>query len=87
MHPNEQLLETFYSAFARLDPDTMAQCHAPAAAAGQAHWEAHDRFSATGRRVHNVIDGGFTFTPQGRIATPSDRFDFWAWARRKQGGH
>lgn len=29
MHPNEQTLEKFYSAFARLDPDTMAQCYAP----------------------------------------------------------
>src|SRR5688572_18789198 len=28
MHPNEQTLEKFYSAFARLDPDSMAQCYA-----------------------------------------------------------
>lgn len=130
MHPNEQTLEKFYSAFARLDPDTMAQCYAPDASfddeafslrgheqvtgmwhmlcdatqakgrdvwkldysdlkadasAGQAHWEVHYRFSATGRMVHNVIDGRFTFTPQGLIATHRDRFDFWAWARQALG--
>src|SRR4051812_11573192 len=28
MHPNEQTLVTFYDAFGRLDPDTMAQCYA-----------------------------------------------------------
>lgn len=48
---------------------------------GQAHWEAHYRFSATGRMVHKVIDGRFTFNPQGLIATHSDRFNFWAWSR------
>jgi len=130
MHPNEQTLEKFYSAFARLDPDTMAQCYAPDAsfddeafslrgheqvtgmwhmlcdatrakgrdvwqldysdvqadaAGGQAHWEAHYRFSATGRMVHNVINGRFTFTPQGLIATHRDRFDFWTWARQALG--
>ena len=29
MHPNEDTLNKFYAAFARLDPDTMAQCYAP----------------------------------------------------------
>ena len=28
---------------------------------GKAHWEADYRFSATGRLVHNVIDGVFEF--------------------------
>ena len=28
MHPNQQSIESFYSAFARLDADTMAQCYA-----------------------------------------------------------
>lgn len=130
MHPNEQTLEKFYSAFARLDSDTMAQCYAPDASfddeafslrgheqvtgmwhmlcdatkakgrdvwkleysgiqadatGGQAHWEAHYRFSTTGRMVHNIIDGKFTFTPQGLIATHRDRFDFWAWSRQALG--
>lgn len=130
MHPNEQTLEKFYSAFARLDSDTMAQCYAPDvsfddeafslrgheqvagmwhmlcdatkakgrdvwkleysdiladATGGRAHWEAHYRFSATGRMVHNIIDGQFTFTPQGLIATHRDRFNFWAWSRQALG--
>ena len=32
MHPNQQSIETFYGAFARLDADTMAQCYADDAA-------------------------------------------------------
>ncbi len=28
MHPNQQTLEMFYGAFARLDPDSMARCYA-----------------------------------------------------------
>ncbi len=52
---------------------------------GQAHWEAHYLFSATGRLVHNIIDGAFTFTPQGLIATHTDHFDFWRWSRQALG--
>ena len=52
---------------------------------GRAHWEAHYRFSATGRLVHNRIDGDFTFDAQGLIATHRDRFDFWAWSRQALG--
>ena len=130
MHPNAQTLAQFYSAFARLDPDTMAQCYAADASfddevfslrghaqvtgmwhmlcdatkargrdvwklaysgisadanSGQAHWEADYRFSATGRMVHNEIDGRFSFNPQGLMATHSDRFDFWAWSRQALG--
>ena len=40
---------------------------------GKAHWEAHYLFSATGRTVHNIVDGTFTFTPDGLIATHRDR--------------
>ena len=29
MHPNQQTLENFYAAFARLDADTMGRCYAP----------------------------------------------------------
>jgi hypothetical protein len=50
-----------------------------------AHWEAHYLFSATGRRVHNVIDAEFTFDAQGLIATHRDRFDFARWARQALG--
>lgn len=52
---------------------------------GQAHWEADYRFSATGRRVHNVIDGVFEFNAQGLITRHRDRFDFWAWSRQALG--
>ena len=52
---------------------------------GKAHWEAHYLFSATGRKVHNIIDGTFTFTPDGLIATHRDQFNFWRWARQALG--
>jgi len=29
MHPNQTTLENFYTAFARLDADTIAACYAP----------------------------------------------------------
>jgi limonene-1,2-epoxide hydrolase len=51
---------------------------------GRAHWEAHYRFSATGRMVHNVIDGSFRFQ-DGRIVEHIDRFDFWRWSRQALG--
>ena len=130
MHPNEQTLNRFYSAFAALDADTMAACYAPDARfddpafslfsqrevggmwhmlcdatrgkgrldwrltfrdvradqhSGHAHWEAHYRFSATKRLVHNIIEADFTFTPEGLIATHRDRFDFWRWTRQAIG--
>ncbi|MDB5895133.1 MAG: ketosteroid isomerase [Rhodoferax sp.] len=52
---------------------------------GRAHWEAHYRFSATGRLVHNRIDAEVTFSPQGLITTHRDRFDFWSWSRQALG--
>ncbi len=55
------------------------------AAGGQAHWDAHYLFSATGRIVDNAIDARFTFTPDGLIATHRDRFAFWTWARQALG--
>ncbi len=130
MHPNQQTLETFYAAFARLDPDTMGRCYSDDAvfedevfalrgkrevagmwamlceatrskgadvwklqyrdvqadaAAGSAHWDAHYRFSATGRLVDNHIDARFDFNPQGRIVRHHDRFDFWGWSRQALG--
>lgn len=55
------------------------------ATGGKAHWEAWYRFSATGRLVHNVIDGTFEFNPQGLITRHRDRFNFWAWSRQALG--
>ena len=52
---------------------------------GSAHWEADYLFSATGKVVHNIIDGQFTFTPDGLIATHKDHFSFWRWSRQALG--
>lgn len=51
---------------------------------GRVHWEAHYRFSATGRLVHNRIDGEFEFR-DGLIVAHRDRFDFWRWSRQALG--
>ncbi len=130
MHANATTLNNFYTAFARLDADTMAACYAPDAVfedavfslkghrevtgmwrmladatrakgadvwklkfsgieadatSGKAHWEADYRFSATGRMVHNVIDGVFIFNEQGLITRHRDSFDFWTWSRQALG--
>ena len=55
------------------------------AKSGKAHWEADYRFSATGRMVHNVIDGVFEFNDQGLITRHRDRFDFYRWSRQALG--
>ncbi len=52
---------------------------------GKAHWEAHYRFSATGRMVHNVINGMFEFNDQGLIGRHRDSFNFWSWSRQALG--
>lgn len=52
---------------------------------GCAHWEADYRFSATGRMVHNVIDGAFKFGAHGLIIRHRDRFGFWSWSRQALG--
>lgn len=130
MHPNQQTIDHFYTAFAQLDADTMAACYAEDAVfddavfslrgkpqvagmwrmlckatqakgrdvwklvyrdvqadagTGSAHWDAHYRFSATGRIVDNSIDACFTFDSQGLIATHRDSFDFWRWSRQALG--
>lgn len=130
MHPNQQTIEAFYSAFARLDPSGMAPCYAEGvsfadevftldgrqevmgmwrmlceatkakgadvwalkyrdviadAASGAAHWDAHYRFSATGRIVDNSIDAAFEFDREGRIVRHRDSFDFWKWSRQALG--
>ncbi len=52
---------------------------------GKAHWEADYRFSATGRLVHNVIDGVFEFNDQGLITRHRDSFNFWRWSHQALG--
>ena len=52
---------------------------------GSAHWEAHYRFSATGRMVHNIIEAKFEFNQAGLITRHRDSFDFWRWSRQALG--
>jgi hypothetical protein len=121
------VIESFYSAFARLDGAAMEAAYAEGAsfrdpvftlegkrqvggmwrmltdvtrekgkdvwrleASGltdtSAHWEAHYRFSATGRMVHNIIEARFKFDAEGKILEHVDTFDFWRWSRQALGG-
>ncbi len=50
-----------------------------------AHWEAHYRFSATGRLVHNIIEAQMQCGPDGLIRRHHDSFDFWRWSRQALG--
>ena len=52
---------------------------------GKAHWDADYRFSATGRMVHNEIDGVFEFNADSLITRHRDSFNFWTWARQALG--
>ena len=54
------------------------------ASTGRAHWEAHYRFSATGKLVHNIVDAQFVLR-DGLIARHADHFDFWRWSRQALG--
>jgi len=49
------------------------------ATTGSAHWEAWYTFSASGRKVHNIIDATFEFR-DGKIVRHTDRFDLHRWA-------
>ncbi|HSW15055.1 MAG TPA: nuclear transport factor 2 family protein [Solimonas sp.] len=51
---------------------------------GCAHWDAHYRFTMTGRMVLNRIDAEFEFR-DGLIVRHRDRFDFWRWSRQALG--
>lgn len=53
--------------------------------AGEAHWDAYYRFSATNRLVHNSIAARFLFDHKGLIARHRDSFDFWRWSRQALG--
>lgn len=55
------------------------------AADGRAHLEAHYRFSATGSRVYNKINGVFKFDTNSLITRHRDRFNFWSWSRQALG--
>jgi len=128
-HPNAELIQRFYTAFAALDDAGMAACYAADVSfqdevftlrgreevagmwrmlctatrskgrddwsltfgdvevgdrQGHARWEAHYRFSATGRLVQNIIRAEFEFR-DGLIVAQRDRFDFWRWSRQALG--
>ncbi len=49
------------------------------ATTGRAHWVASYTFSATGRKVTNVIDAAFAFR-EGLIVRHVDTFNLWRWS-------
>jgi ketosteroid isomerase-like protein len=51
---------------------------------GRARWVATYTFSATGRKVVNVIDSRFKFR-DGKIVDEWDEFNFWKWSRQALG--
>lgn len=53
-------------------------------AGGSAHWEARYTFSATGKKVHNVIDATMKIR-DGKIVEHVDGFDFYRWSRMALG--
>lgn len=50
----------------------------------QVHWEAWYTFSASGNKVHNIIEAAFTFQ-DGKIIRHTDHFDFPGWATQALG--
>lgn len=50
----------------------------------RARWEATYTFSATGRRVHNVVHARFRLR-DARIVEHEDRFSLWRWTRMALG--
>jgi len=53
-------------------------------AMGHVHWIATYTYSATRRRVRNVVDATLTFR-DGLIAQHDDRFDLWKWSAQALG--
>lgn len=51
---------------------------------GTAHWEAHYKFSKTGRKVHNKIDAEFTFDGD-KIIKHIDTFNLHKWSKQALG--
>ena len=51
---------------------------------GTAQWQAQYKFSATGRKVHNIITANFEFK-DGKIIKHNDHFNFWRWSRMALG--
>jgi len=51
---------------------------------GECRWEAWYTYSATKRKVHNVIRARFRFR-DGKIVRHEDKFSFWRWSRMALG--
>lgn len=51
---------------------------------GKAHWEADYTFTATKRKIHNVIDASFEFK-DGKIIAHTDFFNFKDWSKQAFG--
>ncbi len=51
---------------------------------GTCRWEAKYTFSATGKKVHNIIDATFEFK-DGKISKHIDHFDFHRWSSQALG--
>ena len=51
---------------------------------GSARWDAWYTFSATGRKVHNIVHAKFEFE-DGKIKVHNDVFDFYRWSRQALG--
>lgn len=51
---------------------------------GGAHWEAHYRFSQTGRTVVNRVEASFIFR-EGKIIRHTDHFNFYRWSQQALG--
>jgi ketosteroid isomerase-like protein len=51
---------------------------------GKCMWQAWYTFSATGRKVHNIVYANFTFR-DGKILSHIDKFDFWRWSKMSLG--
>ena len=51
---------------------------------GSCRWQAWYTFSATGRKVHNIISARFKFQDE-KIIRHHDTFDFWRWSRMALG--
>ena len=56
---------------------------------GSCRWDAHYTFSATGRKVHNIIHARFEFRDDAagnpKIYRHKDEFSFWRWSRQALG--
>ncbi|MEQ8245275.1 nuclear transport factor 2 family protein [Fulvivirga sp.] len=48
------------------------------------NWEAHYKFSKTGRQVHNIITANMIIK-DGKIIDHKDAFDIWRWSRMALG--